>query len=66
MKAVTGYIGVINGSPVFEKTGDDKGDFRAFDIFKTKQAAFARWDRVRKVRVIIGQKDVEIPNRGKL
>jgi peroxiredoxin len=66
VKAISGYVGVINGVPVFEDVSDDKGEMRSFDVYKTKEMAFARWDHVRRVRIIIDQKNAEIPNRGKL
>lgn len=51
MKAITGYVGVIAGEPVFEEFSDDKGDASSIDLFRTKREALERWARVQRVRL---------------
>lgn len=62
-----GYVGVVNGKPVFEKFSDDNGDAEAMQVYKTQPQALERWAHVRRVCLILDPERIIQPvSRGRI
>lgn len=58
---IIGYIGVIDGKPVFESCSDAQGDCKRVEVYNDDSDALARWAHVRRVRIVIDDALVERP-----
>jgi hypothetical protein len=67
VRVIEGYVGVLDGRPVFETVNDSHGDVETFDIYKTRDEALERWAWARKVYVVVDVEDLpQAKDRGEL
>lgn len=48
-----GYVGVINGEPIFRRVSDSRGDCTELVVFEEREDAHARYFNVRRVHLVL-------------
>lgn len=66
-QVIEGFVGVIDGRPVFEVVNDSKGDMHAIDVYQTQTEALDRWAWARRVVILVDVEDLPQPkDKGQL
>lgn len=65
-RRLIGYVGVIDGKPVFETVSDAHGDALRLEVFKSAAEALERWAYARKVTITLGEEVAQSRRRGHL